>query len=163
MSTVRLTRNQYGKAENHVVRLERRTDRHSLVDLNVTSQLRGDLAAAHLEGDNGHVVPTDTQKNTIFAFAREPIDSPERFLLTLADQSVTAALLSWRANRVMIDDVVRARRLAADLADGIPRHQGAHLLERFQQTCAQWIGPDSLQDDGGSRDGQRGNQRECRR
>lgn len=85
MSTVRLTRNQYGKAENHVVRLERRTDRHSLVDLNVTSQLRGDLAAAHLEGDNGHVVPTDTQKNTIFAFAREPIDSPERFLLTLAD------------------------------------------------------------------------------
>jgi outer membrane protein TolC len=38
----------------------------------------------------------------------------ETDLLTLADQSVTAALLSWRANRVMIDDVVRARRLATD-------------------------------------------------
>jgi outer membrane protein TolC len=38
----------------------------------------------------------------------------ETDLLTLADQSVTAALLSWRANRVMIDDVVRARRLAAE-------------------------------------------------
>jgi outer membrane protein TolC len=42
----------------------------------------------------------------------------ERFyetdLLKLADQSVTAALLAWRSNRVMIDDVVRARRLAAD-------------------------------------------------
>jgi outer membrane protein TolC len=42
----------------------------------------------------------------------------ERFyetdLLPLADQSVTAALLAWRANRVMIDDVVRARRIAVD-------------------------------------------------
>ena len=38
----------------------------------------------------------------------------ESDLLTLADQSVTAALLSWRANRVMIDEVVRARRLAAE-------------------------------------------------
>ncbi|MGI9247125.1 MAG: TolC family protein [Steroidobacteraceae bacterium] len=42
----------------------------------------------------------------------------ERFyesdLLPLADQSVTAALLSWRSNRVMIDEVVRARRLAAE-------------------------------------------------
>lgn len=42
----------------------------------------------------------------------------ERFyetdLLELADQSVKAALLAWRANRVMIDEVVRARRLAGD-------------------------------------------------
>jgi len=42
----------------------------------------------------------------------------ERFyetdLLALADQSVKAALLAWRANRVMIDEVVRARRLAGE-------------------------------------------------
>jgi hypothetical protein len=42
----------------------------------------------------------------------------ERFyetdLLPLAEQSVTAALLGWRANRVMIDDVVRARRIAVE-------------------------------------------------
>ena len=85
MTEILLTTNQYGKAENRVVRVTRDTDRHDLVDLNVTSQLRGDFAAAHTEGDNAHVVATDTQKNTIFAFAREPIDSPEQFLLKLAD------------------------------------------------------------------------------
>lgn len=85
MSDVVLTSNQYGKAENRVVRITRDTDRHEIEDLNVTSQLRGDFSAAHLEGDNGHVVPTDTQKNTIFAFAKDGVGSPEAFLLRLAD------------------------------------------------------------------------------
>jgi outer membrane protein TolC len=42
----------------------------------------------------------------------------ERFyesdLLPLADQSVTAALLGWRSNRAMIDEVVMARRIALE-------------------------------------------------
>ena len=78
-----LGHNQYGKAEVRVVKITRDTDRHEIEDLNVTSQLRGDFAAAHLEGDNGHVVATDTQKNTIYAFARDGIGSPEAFLLRL--------------------------------------------------------------------------------
>jgi len=85
MSDVVLTHNQYGKAENRVVRVTRDNPRHEIEDLNVTSQLRGDFAAAHLEGDNSHVVATDTQKNTIFAFARDGVGSPEAFLLRLAD------------------------------------------------------------------------------
>jgi len=85
MSDVTLTSNQYGKAENRVVRIVRDTDRHHIRDLNVTSQLRGDFEKAHTEGDNGHVVATDTQKNTVFAFAMDGIPSPEEFLLRLAD------------------------------------------------------------------------------
>ncbi len=47
-------------------------------------QLRGDFEACHTEGDNSQVVATDTQKNTVYAFAREHgIGSPEEFLLTL--------------------------------------------------------------------------------
>ncbi len=42
----------------------------------------------------------------------------ERFyetdLLPLADQSVTAALLGWRSNRAMLDEVVMARRLTLE-------------------------------------------------
>lgn len=75
--------NQYGKAEIHVVRVDRDGERHRITDLLVTSQLRGDFDAAHLTGDNSHVVATDTQKNTVFAFAREGIGSPESFLLRL--------------------------------------------------------------------------------
>ncbi len=83
MSDVVLGANQYGKAENRVVRVTRDSERHEIIDLNVTSQLRGGFRAAHMVGDNAHVVPTDTQKNTIFAFAKEGIDTPESLLLRL--------------------------------------------------------------------------------
>ncbi|MFJ3958283.1 factor-independent urate hydroxylase [Arthrobacter sp. NPDC090010] len=84
-SNIVLGKNQYGKAENRVVKITRDTDRHEIEDLNVTSQLRGDFTAAHIDGDNAHVVPTDTQKNTVFAFARDGIGSPEEFLIRLAN------------------------------------------------------------------------------
>ncbi|WP_369140298.1 factor-independent urate hydroxylase [Modestobacter versicolor] len=76
--------NQYGKAEVRVVAVDRSTPRHSLVDLNVSSALRGDFAAAHTSGDNAHVLTTDAQKNTVFAFARDGVGSPEEFGLRLA-------------------------------------------------------------------------------
>ncbi|MCW2509047.1 MAG: uox [Modestobacter sp.] len=76
--------NQYGKAEVRVVAVDRSTHRHSLVDLDVSTSLRGDFAAAHTAGDNGHVLTTDAQKNTVFAFARDGIGSPEEFGIRLA-------------------------------------------------------------------------------
>lgn len=84
--SVSLGANKYGKAENRVVRIVRDTPRHEIIDLNVTSQLRGEaLVDSYLTGDNALVVATDTQKNTIFAFAKEHgIASAEEFLLTLA-------------------------------------------------------------------------------
>jgi urate oxidase len=75
---------QYGKAEVRVVAVDRSTARHSLVDLNVSASLRGDFAAAHTAGDNAHVLTTDAQKNTVFAFARDGVGSPEAFARRLA-------------------------------------------------------------------------------
>jgi urate oxidase len=75
--------NQYGKAEVRLVKITRDTKRHEIEDLNVTSQLHGDFLAAHIDGDNGHVVATDTQKNTVYAFARDGVGSPEEFLARL--------------------------------------------------------------------------------
>lgn len=75
--------NQYGKAECRLVKITRDTERHVIEDLNVTSQLRGDFVACHTEGDNSRVVATDTQKNTVYAFARDGVGSPEDFLLRL--------------------------------------------------------------------------------
>ena len=76
--------NQYGKAEVRVVAVDRSAPRHTLVDLNVSSTLRGEFAAAHTVGDNAHVLTTDAQKNTVFAFARDGVGSPEAFGLRLA-------------------------------------------------------------------------------
>ena len=80
--SVSLGANKYGKAENRVVRIYRDTPRHEIVDLNVTSQLRGAaLVDSYLTGDNALVVATDTQKNTAFAFAKKyGIPSPEEYL-----------------------------------------------------------------------------------
>jgi urate oxidase len=76
--------NQYGKAEVRVVAVDRSRPQHEIVDLNVSSSLRGDFTASHTEGDNAHVLATDTQKNTVLAFARDGIGSPEGFGLRLA-------------------------------------------------------------------------------
>ena len=51
--------NQYGKAENRVVRIYRDQPRHEIRDLNVSSALRGDFSAAHLAGDQSRVLPTE--------------------------------------------------------------------------------------------------------
>ncbi len=81
--------NQYGKAENRLVRIVRDTDRHEIRDLNVSSALRGPVEAAHGSGDQGDVLPTDTQKNTVFAFAKEKgVRSLEEFALTLGDHFI---------------------------------------------------------------------------
>jgi urate oxidase len=76
--------NQYGKAEVRVVAVDRSVPRHRLKDLTVSTALRGDFAAAHRHGDNAHVLATDTQKNTVFAFARDGIGEIEDFGLRLA-------------------------------------------------------------------------------
>jgi urate oxidase len=76
--------NQYGKAEVRVVAIDRAADAHTIKDLSVSSALRGDFAAAHLAGDNAHVLTTDTQKNTVFAFARDGVGEIEAFALRLA-------------------------------------------------------------------------------
>ncbi len=86
--TIVLGGNQYGKAETHLVRVTRSAaDRsyHEIKDVNVSVALSGDFAASHLSGDNSKIVPTDTQKNTVFAFAREsPVGEIEDFGLRLA-------------------------------------------------------------------------------
>ncbi|WP_396667347.1 factor-independent urate hydroxylase [Microbacterium sp. R86528] len=88
--SVSLGANKYGKAENRVVRIYRDTPRHEIVDLNVSSQLRGAaLVDSYLSGDNSMVVATDTQKNTAFAFAKEHgVLSPEEYLLKLSEHFV---------------------------------------------------------------------------
>ena len=86
--TIRLGPNQYGKAETHLVRVTKSGpfgSVHEIKDINVSVALTGDFAGSHLTGDNSNIVPTDTQKNTIFAFAKdEPIGEIEQFALRLA-------------------------------------------------------------------------------
>ncbi|MFD5767193.1 factor-independent urate hydroxylase [Streptomyces sp. NPDC127049] len=95
MSKHVLAQNQYGKAENRIVRIARRGGEdgawHEIRDLNVSVALRGEYREVHLTGDNGNCLPTDTTKNTVYAFAKEHgIASPEAFAILLAKHFVTS-------------------------------------------------------------------------
>ncbi len=82
--------NQYGKAETRVVRVYRDAERHEIRDLNVSTVLRGDFADAHTHGDQANVLPTDSQKNTCFAYAKEKgVGQVEDYALDLARHFVT--------------------------------------------------------------------------
>jgi urate oxidase len=81
---------QYGKAESRLVRIYRDQPRHEIRDLNVTTALRGQFEAAYLAGDQSKVLPTDTQKNTAYAFAKSKgVEAIEQFGLELARHFVT--------------------------------------------------------------------------
>ena len=106
--TIVLGDNQYGKAETHVVRVTRSGAIHDIKDLNVSVALAGDFADTHQTGDNSKVVPTDTQKNTVFAFARDPIGEIEDFGIRLARHFVGEFASVYRA-RVHIEEAAWSR------------------------------------------------------
>jgi len=102
--TARLHSHQYGKAETRVVRIVRDAPRHEIRDLNVSTALRGDFADAYLQGDQSAVLPTDTQKNMAFAYAKEHgVTSPEAFATLLA--------------RHFVDDVVPVSGARVDVQE----------------------------------------------
>ncbi|RKQ86486.1 urate oxidase [Solirubrobacter pauli] len=93
----RLGINQYGKAETHLVRVVRDAPAHEVRDLLVSVALSGALEAVHLDGDNSAVLATDTQKNTVYAFAREHgVGTPEAFAALLARHFVGGAITRAR-------------------------------------------------------------------
>ncbi|MFD6065729.1 factor-independent urate hydroxylase [Amycolatopsis lurida] len=96
--------NQYGKAEVRLVTVQREGSVHHLKDLTVSTSLRGDLAATHLTGDNADVVATDTQKNTVYAFAKEaPVGEIEDFALRLGRHFV-GSFEHITGARILIDE-----------------------------------------------------------
>ncbi|WP_422774344.1 factor-independent urate hydroxylase [Plantactinospora sp. WMMC1484] len=96
--------NQYGKAEVRLVRVRRDGPRHELRDLTVSIALAGDLVEVHRSGDNAHVLPTDSQKNTVYAFAREHgVDQVEEFGLLLARHFVGSVPAITRATVRLVE------------------------------------------------------------
>ncbi|MEU1312526.1 factor-independent urate hydroxylase [Streptomyces cinnamoneus] len=104
-----LGQNQYGKAENRVVRIQRDGATHHIKDLNVSVALSGDMTDVHLSGCNAKVLTTDATKNTVFAFAKEHgIDSAEQFGIHLARHFVTSQD-AIRTARIRIEEYAWGR------------------------------------------------------
>src|SRR3990172_3607594 len=74
--------NRYGKAGIHVATVVRREDRHDVFDRVVDVRLEGDFEAAHIDGDNATVLPTDTMRGSVLALCKDrPDDEVEAFAL----------------------------------------------------------------------------------
>ncbi|MYW66688.1 urate oxidase [Streptomyces sp. SID8379] len=109
-----LGQNQYGKAENRVVKITRDGDTHHIKDLNVSVALSGDLDDVHLTGSNAHCLPTDTTKNTCFAFAKEHgIESAEQYGIELARHFVDSQP-SIHRSRIRIEEYSWERIAGSD-------------------------------------------------
>jgi len=122
---VRIGANRYGKAEVRVVHVSRGAgpDGSDLVrDWNVSTSLSGDLAATHLTGDNSRVLPTDTQKNTVYALAKKLGGiEPEAFAIELATHYTGSA------------DAISRARIAIEEYPWTPISDGGHSFARSAQ------------------------------
>jgi urate oxidase len=76
----------YGKCGVRLVQVTRPGDRHGIRDLTISVKFEGDYDASYVDGNNRDVLPTDTMKNTVYAFAaRERLAEPEHFGIVLAE------------------------------------------------------------------------------
>ena len=129
--------NRYGKAEVRVVRIVRDTEHHSIRDRNVSTALRGDFGDAHQTGDQAHVLPTDTQKNTAFAYAQEYGGAaPETYAVALADRLLEASPYATSC-QVRVDEYAWDRIVVTGPDGGRTGHDHAFVRRGAEvRTCA---------------------------
>jgi urate oxidase len=84
--------NRYGKADIHLATVMRREDRHDFFERLIDVRLEGDFDAAHLEGDNASVLPTDTMRASACALAFDrPDEELEPFALRYSSYLLEAS------------------------------------------------------------------------
>ena len=127
-TNVSLSQTSYGKSRIRLVQVSRRGDRHDLRDLTVAVSFEGHYDTSYTDGDNTHVLPTDTMKNTVYALAaRERAAEPEAFGMLLGRHFIER---NPQLARVAIDLVDHGWN---HIADG-PREHGQAFVHRGPDT-----------------------------
>ncbi|NJL27633.1 MAG: urate oxidase [Thermoanaerobaculia bacterium] len=107
-----LVHHAYGKTGVRLLRLDRSGTPHRILETTVEIKLEGDFAEAY-DGDNSRVLPTDTQKNTVYALARqEPFETIEALGLLLA--------------RHFLESQPQVERVTVELSERPWQHLGKH-------------------------------------
>ncbi len=83
--SIQLSSTSYGKSAIRVMKLIKHPDWHEVKEVNVSTLFEGEFEEVHTIGDNSNVLPTDTQKNTVFVLAKNhPLGTIEDFGIHLA-------------------------------------------------------------------------------
>lgn len=91
MSQSQLRYAKYGKDNVRVMKVHRdpRTGAQDVFEFRVKTMLEGDIETSYTEADNSVVVPTDTQKQTVYIIAKKhPVNPPELFASILAQHFI---------------------------------------------------------------------------
>lgn len=67
---IELGENRYGKSRVRLMKVTRHPHGNDLREWTVEVLVRGDFRAAHLDGDNGDILATDTMKNMVYSVGR---------------------------------------------------------------------------------------------
>ncbi len=82
---IQLSSTSYGKSAVRVMKLNKHANWHEIKEVDICTLFEGAFEEAHTDGDNSNVLPTDTQKNTVYALAKDhPLQTIEDFGLHLA-------------------------------------------------------------------------------
>ena len=77
--------NRYGKHNVRFLRVVKDSDRHVPHEFVGSMMLQGEFSSSYTDGTNETVIPTETQKNTIYALSKKyPIDPMERWVVLAA-------------------------------------------------------------------------------
>lgn len=89
--TFPLGANRYGKTGIRLATVTRHGTRHEFTDVELEVLLEGRFEAAHVDGDNAAVLPTDTVRGTCIALARDGIDQVSDYLRRVVDRLLVAS------------------------------------------------------------------------
>ena len=113
-----LKENNYGKARVRLAKIIRNVDYHEYKNYTIETKLWGDLERAYTAGDNSGVLPTDTQKNTVYALAADhSLATPESFGLHLSAHFLETAPHLTRADVTIEEELFQRIEL-----DGKPHN-----------------------------------------
>ena len=88
--SITIAHSNYGKSRVRVLKVARQPDRHDLKQLTVGIQFEGNFDSCYQFGDNTRILPSDTLKNTVYAFAKlYAIEQIEDFARQLAEHFLT--------------------------------------------------------------------------
>jgi urate oxidase len=90
--------NRYGKAGVHIATVTRREGGHDFSERMLDVRLEGEFDAAHVEGDNTTVLPTDTMRSAAYVLSfDEPGEELEAFALRYTEYLLNASPAATRA------------------------------------------------------------------
>ena len=123
-----LEKNSYGKHAVNLSKIIRHADHHEFRQISVDTQLQGDFEHVYLKGDNTPVLATDTQKNSIYALAKDYFTaSVEAFALHLANYFLNHEAPITQATVAITEHLWSRMRL------GDSMHQHAYISQGGEQ------------------------------